>query len=697
MHRPHRLSLSAFLVLHMNVMAAPSAPDFTSEIRPILQKHCFECHGEKKQKGGLRMDRTSDLLRGGDAGDSFIPGKSAESEALHRILSKEEDERMPPKGDRVPAAEVALLRAWLDAGAPVPDGGADAEQKHWAYVPPQALPLPAVKEAAWPRNGIDHWVLARLEQEGLKPSPEADPAVLLRRVSLDLTGLPPTLNEVDAFLADRSPDAYARVVEQLLASSAYGERWARPWLDLARYADTQGFEKDNRRSMWPYRDWVIDALNRDLPFDVFTVEQIAGDLLPNATPAQKIATGFHRNTMTNTEGGTDNEEFRFEALVDRVNTTFSVWMGTTMACAQCHNHKYDPLLTREYYEAMAFLNHTADADRDDEAPTMKVFAEGQEEKLRSLRDAERVAEKRLADYVASAEYRDALQQWENSAAVQQVAWDPLTPEAAKADGGVTLTPQADGVLLATGANPAQATYQITVKTRLAGITAFRLEALVDPVLPDSGPGRSSAGNAILTEFSLTANGQPVAIRTATADFQQDGWPVAHAIDGNPQTGWAWAPRFGQPHAAIFTMAKAIAGDGEEQTLVFTLGQTNQEWAQHTLGKFRLSATLSPVDATPLPPEIAAAVGVPAEQRSEKQREVISAHFRKYFPPAKALTGASTVTKKSAEDFDRAIPVTSVMEELPKPRITRRHVRGAYLQTAEEGTAGHSGCAASFSQ
>ena len=329
------------------VSATPvAAVDFNKEVRPIFEKRCYECHGPQKRKSGLRLDRKSAALRGGDSGKPiFVPGKASESLLIQKVTSREPEEQMPPKGERLTAEEVAVLKNWINHDALWPEDG--TEKKHWAYARPVRPPLPAVKQQGWTRNAIDFFVLARLEREGLKPSREADRATLLRRASLDLIGLPPALDEVDAFLADESADALEKAVDRLLASPHYGERWARPWLDLARYADTQGYEKDNRRTIWPYRDWVIHALNRDLPFDEFTLEQIAGDMLPDATQEQKAATGFHRNTMTNTEGGTDDEEFRYEAVVDRVNTTMSVWMGTTFGCAQCHNHKYDRRIAEE--------------------------------------------------------------------------------------------------------------------------------------------------------------------------------------------------------------------------------------------------------------------------------------------------------------------------------------------------------------
>jgi hypothetical protein len=356
--------------------AAPGEVRYNRDARPILSNRCFKCHGPDLKKGGLNLrTRTGALKKLRSGGAAVVPGKSAQSLLIERVTAEDPAERMPPRGEPLGAEQVAVLRAWIDQGAKY--------EEHWAYVKPVRRPPPAVRDRAWARNGIDLWVLARLEQEGLAPAPEADRATLLRRVSLDLTGLPPSPEEVDAFLRDRRPDAYERVVDRLLASPHYGEHQARPWLDLARYADTNGYEKDDRRSNWPWRDWVINALNRDLPFDRFTIEQLAGDLLPGATAEQKRATGFHRNTMVNTEGGVDDEEFRVAAVVDRVNTTLEVWMGTTMACAQCHNHKYDPFTQKEYYQLFAFLNSTADRGGSND-PVLEVAGPGQRERYEKV-------------------------------------------------------------------------------------------------------------------------------------------------------------------------------------------------------------------------------------------------------------------------------------------------------------------------
>jgi hypothetical protein len=348
--------------------------DFVRDIQPILSSHCYKCHGETKHRAELRLDLRDDALAGGEDGKVILPGDAKGSPLVQRITASDEEERMPQKAPALAAEEIETIRRWIDEGAPWPaENAASAREpaKHWAYLAPVEPALPPVHEEAWARNPIDRFVLARLEKAGLAHSPEAARGKLLRRTSLDLTGIPPTVAEIDAFEQDRRPDAYDRAVDRLLASPRYAERMAQWWLDLARYADTNGYEKDGRRSLWPWRDWVIDAFGRDMPFDEFTVEQIAGDLLPGATLAQKVATGFHRNTLVNQEGGADPAEFRHAAVVDRVNTTATVWLGTTLACAQCHNHKFDPFSQKDYYRFFAFFNSTSD-DGNSTAPEMRV-------------------------------------------------------------------------------------------------------------------------------------------------------------------------------------------------------------------------------------------------------------------------------------------------------------------------------------
>jgi mono/diheme cytochrome c family protein len=360
--------------LGLAVLFTPSAArgqdkpiDFNRDVRPILSNNCFTCHGpdDKERKAKLRLD-----TREGATDSVVVPGKPDESELVRRVRAQDPAEVMPPPktGKKLSPREIDILTRWVK--------GAAAYSDHWAYVKPVRPPVPEIRDPnSAVRNPVDAFLLARLQREGLRPSPEADRYTLIRRVSLDLTGLPPTVAEVDAFVNDESPDAYEKLVDRLLAKPAFGEHWARMWLDLARYADSAGYADDPPRTIWKYRDWVIQALNENKPFDEFTVEQIAGDLLPSPTEDQLVATAFHRNTLTNNEGGTNDEEFRNVAVVDRVNTTFTVWMGTSIACAQCHTHKYDPIKQKEFFGVFAFLNNTADADKSDESPTLEFWTD----------------------------------------------------------------------------------------------------------------------------------------------------------------------------------------------------------------------------------------------------------------------------------------------------------------------------------
>lgn len=389
-------------------VAGEEPVDFNRDIRPILSNKCLFCHGpdEAERQAGLRLDLRTDALDDSDGYAAIVPGNPDESELIYRIETDDPLDLMPPPsvGKPVTAEEAELLRRWVAGGAEY--------AIHWSYQKPERPDLPDVSDPAWPRNPIDHFILDRLHAEGLAPAPEADRETLIRRVSLDLTGLPPTLAEIDAFLSDKSIDAYEHLVDRLLSSQSYGEHQARLWLDLARYADSAGYADDPARTIWAYRDWVIKAFNDNLPFDQFTIEQMAGDLLPDPSESQLIATAFHRNTMTNSEGGTDDEEFRSAAIVDRVNTTMTVWMGTSMACAQCHSHKYDPISQVDYYRLYAILNNTADADLRDEAPTLPLFTDKQIEH-RTEWEAE-AASIRATLAELTPELREALEAWECS-------------------------------------------------------------------------------------------------------------------------------------------------------------------------------------------------------------------------------------------------------------------------------------------
>jgi cytochrome c553 len=348
-----RLLSIACLALSGGNLLADEGLDFASDVQPILAAHCYECHGAETQESGLRLDRTDMRMLGGNSGAAIVPGKSGESLLIKAVRGTDGAAKMPPEDPPLSAEEIAVLVRWIDAGATAPPDEQPLttrrESDHWSFQPLTHAAPPQVKQADLLRNPIDAFIQARLEAAGLSPSPLADKATLIRRVSLDLTGLPPTVSEVDAFLSDSREDAYDRLVDRLLSSPHYGERWGRHWLDVAHYADSNGYTIDGARSIWKYRDWVIDAFNRDLPFDEFTIDQLAGDLLPGASRDQLIATGFQRNTMVNEEGGTDKEQFRVEAVVDRISTTGSAFLGLTLGCARCHDHKFDPIDTADYY------------------------------------------------------------------------------------------------------------------------------------------------------------------------------------------------------------------------------------------------------------------------------------------------------------------------------------------------------------
>ena len=380
MKRCSGIGVMLVVALVTNASEAEQPVSFNRDIRPVLAKNCFACHGPDggSRKGGLRLDTVEGATADLDGQQAVVPGQPDRSELVRRVESLDPDVVMPPpdSGHELTDAEKKLLRNWIAEGG---------EYKvHWSFTRPVKGELPPVKQVDWPQHAIDRFVLARLESEKLTPSGQADRYRLIRRVSLDLTGLPPTPKEADAFVADSSEGAFETVVDRLLASDAYGEHWARMWLDLARYADTKGYEKDRHRDIWKFRDWVINALNQDMPYDQFSIEQLAGDLLPEATDQQRLATAFHRNTMTNDEGGTDNEEFRIAAVKDRVDTTMQVWMGLTMGCAKCHSHKYDPITQQDYYSFYAFFNQTEDADRSDDFPTLPLPTPEQAEQIGKL-------------------------------------------------------------------------------------------------------------------------------------------------------------------------------------------------------------------------------------------------------------------------------------------------------------------------
>jgi len=473
--------------------------DFNREIRPILSNACFTCHGPDaaKRKGvtkPLRLDTEAGAFADLGGYAAVVRGQPDESELIQRIISDDPTEMMPPKevGKKLTAKDVELLTEWVRQGAPY--------AKHWSYVKPVRPDRPKVKNTSWSRNSIDDFILARLERESLRPASEASRSTLIRRLSLDLTGLPPTLGEVDAFVNDTSPDAYDRLVDRLLDKQAYGEHWARMWLDLARYADSAGYADDPPRTIWGYRDYVIQSLNANKPFDVFTIEQLAGDLLPNPSDEQLIATAFHRNTLTNNEGGTNDEEFRNVAVVDRVNTTMAVWMGTTIACAQCHDHKYDPLTQEEYFKLFAFFNNTQDRDLKDESPLISYFTDEQK-RQKAVRERELAALESTLQTPTPA-LIEGQRRWENSFPIG-LRWKPLVPNEMNARSLAKLSPLDDQSILAETVGGNTDVYTLKVAAEAGRLHALRLETLPHESLPDRGPGHAPRGNFVVSRVQAT--------------------------------------------------------------------------------------------------------------------------------------------------------------------------------------------------
>lgn len=671
------------------ILPAPALrpADFAKDIRPIFIARCVQCHSSKNLMGGLRLD-SSKALTGGLSGKAILPGKSDESPLVKMIAGQIEGKRMPMTGDPLTDEQVGVIRRWIDDGASWPEDPAAAENKHWAYVSPVRPALPEVRNKSWVRNPIDQFVLARLEKEGLRSSPETDRARLIRRVSLDLIGLPPSIKEVDAFVTDRNPDAYERLVERLMASPHYGERWARHWLDLARYADSHGYESDPLRSMWKYRDWVIEAFNRNLPFDQFTVEQLAGDMLPNATLDQKIASGFHRNTMINMEGGVDAEETRVEGVVDRTNTTATVWLGSTLACAQCHNHKYDPLSQQDYYRFFAFFNNTADGEERNEKPEIEALTPAESAKRDEIRTEIAKLESVLAK--PTAELNEAQLKWERQVDAQPVEWIILRPTGALSNGGAALKLLPDGSILAEGPNPENDSYTVVSPTDLKTITGLRLELLSDPSLPSGGFGRDVEGNFVLSRIEAQASpkGTPQTVQSvswtrAAAEQVAPEFSIESVIEGKANLGWSIA----KPKAGKLEKVSAYfeAGDGtgfEQGTaLAITLGNRSKKKTAN-IGRFRLFVTSSK-NPVSLPDSVRAILSMPPEQRSSDQRSALAAHYRSIAPQL------DDARKRIAElrSSEPRVVKTMAMQERKELRATYIHMRGSFLNKGEPVAAG----------
>ena len=697
--------LPAMAVVMSAAAASAAGPDFAREVRPVLSNRCFKCHGpdEDNQEAGLRLDLREAAIAELDSGTrAIVPGHPDDSEAIARITSTDPDLVMPPPHTKVSLTdhEKRILTEWIAAGAEY--------APHWAFVKPEKPAVPTVTSAppGWEDNPIDAFVLARVTKEHLAPSPAADRATLCRRVYLDLVGLPPSPAELDAFLADQSPDAYERLVDRLLASPRYGERWARRWLDLARYADTNGYEKDRPREIWPYRDWVIRAINDDMPFDQFTIRQIAGDLLPNATVDDIIATGFHRNTMLNEEGGIDPLEFRYLAMVDRVGTTGTTWLGLTTACAQCHTHKFDPITHTDYFGLMALLNNAdepewlipgEELDARRAAITKKIDeawkALPAQWPLPAAPGAEQVAGSGEPAVAAMGDeskraflLAERFDTWNREESQRAVRWDVMRPTVMKTN-MPHLVLRDDGSILGSGDVTKSDVYEITLPGATKPVRAIRLEVLPDPSLPAHGPGlcayEGPKGDFFLSEFEVQVGGERLAIAAATDSFsgspfagKQKG-SAAAAIDGEMSSGWSTNGEQGRPHAAVFQLAEPVQA-GEPLTVTMRF----ERHFACSLGCFRLAVTdAEAAEARGHTAEEELVLLTPADGRTLEDRELVFRRFLASGPelaePIKQIRGLETSLLNGTK--------TLVLKERPadNPRKTFRHHRGEFTQPKEE--------------
>lgn len=667
---------------------------FNRDIRPILSDACFQCHGpdEAKRKAGLRLDQRESALKKLESGDTaIVPGKPQESELLKRIVAHD-DTAMPPKniGKTLSKAQVELLTQWIATGAEY--------QGHWAFMP---IERPTVPAAGHP---VDAFIRTRLATEKLKYQAEADRRTLIRRVTLDLTGLPPTPAEVDAFVRDTAPNAYEKVVDRLLMSPRYGEQMALQWLDFARYADSNGFQVDSSRFQWPWRDWVIRSFNENKPFDQFTVEQIAGDLLPNATRDQIVATGFNRNHRLNGEGGLIAEEWRIETVIDRLETTGSTWLGLTFNCCRCHDHKYDPITQKEFYRFFAYFNSIQESgilqgESKNTEPTINVIDDATTAKIKQLDD--QLAQLKVTEAELLKKLPELQAAWEikfkERVGQQSEMWTPLAPISVKANSKTKFAKQPDGSYLAVGPAANQETYEIESPINAGSISGVLLEAFVDASLPAQSLGRAFNGNFVLSKIEATLSAPslktplPIVFTQAKADYSQNGFDVATVLTPNTKQGWAIdGPTKKENRKAMFLVNQPVTVPADAKIKIRLIQNYSN---QHSIGRFRLSTTAVPTAEVKLTgPQFAAslkaALLTEPVKRTAAQKTELSNYFRANADgPFKEHDQQVAIIKKQRDEAITKAPTVMVMKEAAKPRDAFVLLRGEYDRPGEKVTPG----------
>ena len=676
--------------------------DFNRQIRPILSENCFQCHGpdQSHRKANYRLDTKEGVFAVGKSGKKNILLRDAKnSELVHRIEEAEGDGLMPPlkSGKKLNADQIKLIKQWINEGANYGE--------HWAFVVPKSSSVPDVNNSKWVRTPIDAFVLSRLEFNNIMPSPQASKEVLIRRLTLDLIGLPPTLKEVDDFLRDDSPQAYEKVVDRLLASNQYGERMAMQWLDYARFADSNGFQTDSSRSMWPWRDWVINAYNANMPFNQFTIEQIAGDMLPNATKSQIIATGFNRNHRLNGEGGLIAEEWRIENVIDRVDTTSQTWLGLTLACARCHDHKYDPISQKEFYQFFAFFNNLPESGTlagnqtgGNTEPVEEI--ESPSQNAESLKIQLAIKEQEALILKLDEKVDPMIKEWEpvfkekvNSAGN---VWTPLNPTTVKSEGGAKFSKLTDGSYLASGKNPTNDVYTITSNVSKGSFSAILLECFPDPSLPNQSLGRFSNGNFVLSkieaELSSPSLKTPlkIAFNKAIADYSQKGWDIINVVGNDSSKGWAVDGPTRRDITKAMFVSPQLVDIPENSTIKISL--SHQALSQHNIGRFRIAISSVPGELITLngfqvPVNITKIIETDPQKRSLQQKEELRKYYKATsFKEHKVASDKLVLLKNNLVDSKKNIPGVMVMKEGPV-RDTFMLIRGEYDKKGPKVVAG----------
>ncbi len=687
------LGCGPMIVGETSVSASASSVQFNRDIRPILSEHCFSCHGPdvQKMKGGLRLDRREEALKPAKSGKkAIVPGDAGASELVQRLHSTDAEELMPPPEAHKPLKpeQKAMLQRWIAEGA--------AYQGHWAYQP---LIRPVLPPGGEDQGGIDRWIGARLKAEGLKPAPEADRRTLARRLSLDLTGLPATPEMVATFEADTAPGAYERLVDRLMATPQYGERMAIGWLDVVRFADTVGYHSDNPRNIWPYRDYVIRSFNNNKPFDQFTREQLAGDLLPNPTMEARVGSGFNRLLLTTEEGGAQEKDYESRYLTDRVRAVGTVWMGQTIGCAQCHDHKFDPITARDFYSMGAFFADVKETIIGRREDGMLVPTESQARELARLtHEAQRLKDQFEGPHPKLEKAFGRWRQERLEALRSDSLWTSTPPTSADSTGGATVTIRDDRSVLIGGKNPDTDSTVVRFASLPERVVGVRVEVLPDKTLPSQGPGRAGNGNFVLTEVvaRVVRDGSPtrdLAFESAWASHEQTvsadknpygKWSASSVIDQDARgtfAGWAILPEAGKPSQLRLRLKEPLTlAPGERLEIEL---QQKHGHGHHTLGCFRLGVATDPAavvpPTVPLPnADLADRLKVDPSARTPEQSAKLWSEFKAVAPELADLRAHRTAADKARAEFEGAIPRTLVTERSEKPRTVRVLPRGNWL-------------------